>query len=95
MSEEKCPKCNELKTVCKCPKDDSNQKEIKIKVDTGNIEAVLQRMAKIEEENKRLLAEAKSAAEEKDKTAKTAEEQKKAKEDLDAQLKKINGKSVV
>jgi hypothetical protein len=93
MSEEKCPKCNELKSACKCPND--NSKELKIKVDTGNIEAVLQRMTKIEEENKRLVEEAKKANDEKLATAKTAEEQKKAKDELDAQLKKINEDKLV
>jgi hypothetical protein len=93
MSEEKCPKCNELKSACKCTKDDGKQK-IEIKVDTGNIEAVLQRMTKIENENKLLLEEAKKAAEEKEKFAKTTEEQNKIKEDLDAQLAKINAEKL-
>lgn len=88
MSEEKCPKCNELKTACKCTNE--NQKELKIKVETGNMEALIGRMKEIESENKRLVDEAKKAAEEKTVASKTAEEQKKAKEDLDAQIKKIN-----
>ena len=89
MSEEKCIKCGQLKTECKCPKDDGKQK-IEVTVDTGNMEALIGRMKEIESENKRLVEEAKKASEEKIIFAKTTEEQKKVKEDLDAQIKKIN-----
>jgi hypothetical protein len=89
MSEEKCPKCGELKSACKCTSD-GNQKELKVTVDTGNMEALIGRMKEIEAENKRLVEETKKLAEEKIQSVKTADEQKKAKDELDLQIKKIN-----
>jgi hypothetical protein len=89
MTEETCQKCKEVKSKCKCT-DDGNSKELKVTVDTGNIQAVMKRMAEIEQENKRLNDEAKKAAEEKVTISKTIEEQKKSQEELEKQIKANN-----
>lgn len=79
-------------------------KEIKVKVDTGNMESILKRLTDQEAESKRLAAELKTANEEKEKALnasktnadsfeaekKIAEQEKKLKEEYEASLKKIN-----
>lgn len=98
MSEqEKCPKCGELKTACKCQKEGADNggkksndvQEVKIKVDTGNMEAVLKRLAEVEERNKKLEEDAKKILEDKKKVETSLESEKTLKEDYESKLKII------
>ena len=94
MSEEKCPKCNELKSVCKCePKNDDKSttqvRDVSITIDPKNMEEILRRLKDEEKKSEDLGKELKKAMEDK-KTAETSlEEEKTTKEDYENKLKII------
>jgi hypothetical protein len=88
MSEEKCPECKELKTACKCKKDD-NIKDIKVTVDTGNIESILKRLSDEEAKSKKLSQELEETKKLQSTTALDLESTKKKEKEYEDSLKKI------
>ena len=96
MSEaEKCAKCGELKTACKCDqKTESGIKEIKVTVDTKGTEDILGRLKAKEIEVDSLKVELEKEKEFKKKAETSFEEEKTAKEDYENKLKLIGEKKM-
>jgi len=89
-ADEKCPKCNELKSACKCSKDENGTiKEINVKVDNTGMESIIKRLSEKEEETKRLTKELEDSKKLNSTTNQSLEETKKKELEYQASLKKI------
>jgi hypothetical protein len=91
-TEEKCSKCNELKTTCKCDtgtKPTSTIQEIKVKVDTDGVKDILKRLSDTEAELKTANANLERERQEKKLVETNLDEEKTQKEKYESSLKLI------
>jgi hypothetical protein len=90
MSEEKCSKCNELKSVCKCSKDSNTEiKEINVKVDNSGMENLIKRLSEKEKEAERLAKELEESKKLNESTNQSFNETKQKEKEHEIALKKI------
>jgi len=96
MSEaEKCAKCGQLKTECKCDsKNDGSIKEIKVTVDTKGTEDILGRLKAKELEADNLTKELAQERELKKKAETSLEDEKTQREDYENKLKLVGEKKM-